>query len=256
MRITILALILVLSTSLVQGQTTPTAQSETAADVFTELGKQVNKLQRDLDKKSVVVSHPARSTSAQTSSVPSAQSSDVVQKAKSTSRTSQLKALLKRTVKNVEELRKFTRKKEIPEDYSESIREYTRRIEFISDKEMISYHDELFLNAVNADLEVKRIHAEKMPENAFDSIKVIVHTKKDGAEKGVYQVWWVKDAYKDETGQYRTFDRFSTPTSRSLPPGKYVMWTKATDGTQATGEKTPKEFGDGQAEVEIDLIAP
>ena len=94
------------------------------------------------------------------------------------------------------------------------------------------------------------------PDAAFDAIEIIVHTKKNGQELGNYQIWYVKEAYRNDASKYQTFDRFSSPASRKIPPGKYLMWAQTTDGSKATGEKTPKEFGDGQAKVETDLAAP
>jgi hypothetical protein len=96
----------------------------------------------------------------------------------------------------------------------------------------------------------------KAIKSPFDSIEVIVHTKKKGKEVGDYQIWYVKEAYENEPARYQTFDRFSSPASRKIPPGKYVMWTQATDGSKALGDRTPKEFGDGQSAVETDLTAP
>jgi hypothetical protein len=266
MKVAMLCLILALSNFLAEAQTRPDVQNKPgpyivpATTIFTELECQVDKLQGNLEKEPVAISESKSESSAKvkTSSASSAKTARIspAQMSALLSRTSQLKALLKRTEKIVETLKKLSKKKNIPEEYAESIREYTRRMEILNGKETISNQDEAFLLAINADLEVKKIHAEKRPENGFDSINIVVHTKKNGGETGVYQVWWVKDAYKDEVNKYQTFDRFSTPTNRPLPPGKYLMWTKATDGTQTTSQKEPKEFGDGKGEVEVDLIAP
>lgn len=168
----------------------------------------------------------------------------------------ELAMVVQETENNVERLIRMSRNRELPAEYAASIDELTKEIEAIRAKPRITQKDVELLQAIYEDVHIKRVHAEARPNAPFDAIKVTVHTKKHGQETGVYEVWWVKYAYRDDISKYKTFDQFSSPTSRHLPPGKYLMWAKATDGSKATGEKTPKEFGDGKAEVDTDLIAP
>jgi len=148
----------------------------------------------------------------------------------------------------------------VSSEYSESTSDASSIFSDIKARGTIGEAEWKQLQAVNADLKVKANHAEKAlasgAENAFELIEVIVHTKKNGKELADYQVWYVKEAYENEPGRYQTFDRFSSPATRKLPPGRYLMWTQATDGTKTQGPKTPKEFGDGQAIIETDLSIP
>jgi hypothetical protein len=168
----------------------------------------------------------------------------------------QLKAVLAESSKYLNLLQERSKDRPVPQDYAQSISEDIEIIENIRGRGIVGSTEWEQIKAVNTDLAIKAEHAEILPEAAFDSIEVIVRTKKNGLELSNYQVWYVKEAFKNDATKYRTFDRFSSPSSRKLPPGRYVMWSQATDGSKALGEKTPKEFGDGQANVEIDLAAP
>jgi len=168
----------------------------------------------------------------------------------------ELRAVLTESGMHLKLLREKSTNRTVSGEYAQSITEDFAVIEKISGRREVGSTEWEQIKAVNADLRVKAEHAEILPEAAFDAIEVIVRTKKNGEELSNYQVWYVKEAFKNDTAKYQTFDRFSSPSSRKLPPGRYVMWSQATDGSKAVGEKTPKEFGDGQAKVEIDLAAP
>jgi hypothetical protein len=168
----------------------------------------------------------------------------------------ELNAVLTESSKYLQVLQEKSKDRAVPPAYAESISEDGKIIDSIRMGRRVGSTEWEQIKAVNVDLRVKAEHAEMLPEAAFDSIEVIVRTKKNGQELSNYQVWFVKEAFKNDIAKYQTFDRYSSPSSRKLPPGRYVMWSQATDGSKASGEKSPKEFGDGQAKVEIDLAAP
>jgi len=168
----------------------------------------------------------------------------------------QVKALLDESNVHLTLLSELSKNRNVPRPYAESIAEDAAILQDIRKHGIIGQPQYEQIKAVNADLRIKADHAEMAPEAAFDTIEIVVHTRKNGQELGNYQIWYVKEAYRNDASKYQTFDRFSSPASRKMPPGKYLMWAQATDGSKAMGEKTPKEFGDGQAKVETDLGAP
>jgi hypothetical protein len=248
MRFASVVLAVLISAMLAQAQTaSPTSVASTgvgstkaATAVFEKMDKQVDRLADEIKRENskVQANTVDESTSVNTSAI------------------FQLTTLLRQTDDNIEALKKIAKKRNIPVEYEASIEESTSQIEAIRRKDKITPHDVRLLEEINEDVRIKRMHAEARPNAPFESIKVTVHTKKNGQEMGVYQIWWVKYAYRDDPSKYKTFDKFSSPSSQPLPPGRYLMWTKATDGSQVTGEKTPKEFGDGSGEIDTDLIAP
>lgn len=209
-----------------------------SSKVFDRMDRQVELLNADLKKA------PSKVEVSPSASMPA------------TSLSGRVVSLLKQTDSNIGVLKRIGRNKTIPTEYAASINESTSEIEALRAKSQITTRDVLLLEAINEDIHIKTVHAQSRPNAPFDSIQITVRTKRDGQETGVYEVWWVKFAHRDDPAKYKTFDRFSSPTTHPLPPGKYMMWTKATDGSGATGAKTPKEFGDGRAAVDTDLIAP
>src|SRR6476661_2063116 len=209
-----------------------------SSKVFERMDKQVRELDDDLKK-----------NESRAATKPAATSTSAVEA------SAALKLLVQETDSNVEALKKLGQNRTVPAEYKASIDDSADQLKQIRKKARYNPEDVAQVRAINEDLQIKRMHAESRPNAPFDSIKINVHTKKGGQETGVYQIWWVQNAYKDNASKYQTFDKFSSPASRLLPPGKYWMWTKATDGSNATGEKTPKEFGDGHPEIDTDLIA-
>ena len=210
-----------------------------SSKVFERMDKEVRELDSDIKK-----------TDAKAAARPAATGTSAVEA------SATLKVLVQETDNNVAALKKLAQNRPVPTEYKASIDDSAEQLKQIRKKARYTFEDVAQVRAINEDLQIKRTHAESRPNAPFESIKINVHTKKNGQETGVYQIWWVQNSYKDKADKYQTFDTFSSPTSRLLPPGKYWMWTKATDGSGATGEKTPKEFGDGKAEIDTDLIAP
>lgn len=152
-------------------------------------------------------------------------------------------------------LRELSETRTVPKEYEQSMLENFAILQSIKKLGRIGQPQWEQLQALNADLRVKSNHAALGGESGFQSIEVIVRTKKNGQELSNCEVWFVKEAYKNNVAKYDTFHGFS-PAVRKIPPGRYIMWTKATDTSKAEGQKTPKEFGDGLGRVEIDLTAP
>jgi hypothetical protein len=89
-----------------------------------------------------------------------------------------------------------------------------------------------------------------------DLILVVANTKdRSGAIANGYEVWYVPPALEDETDLYERFDRVSPDAKKNLPVAKYLMWTRAADGT--LGERRPVRVGDdNQTRKEVDLPIP
>ena len=88
-----------------------------------------------------------------------------------------------------------------------------------------------------------------------DRVTVTVNTiNKQGEEIYNCIVWYAPFLLKDDERYKIRFDRFSTPTTDSIPAGKWAIWTEK-DGK--FGRKDPFHCGDdGQSEREIDIFSP
>ena len=70
---------------------------------------------------------------------------------------------------------------------------------------------------------------EERAEPPIDgSVKVIVNTKDPDGRTNVpgYEVWATSAAYEDDLRRAQRFPQLSTPTTKQLSVGNYVMWTK------------------------------
>lgn len=108
------------------------------------------------------------------------------------------------------------------------------------------------IRQVAADLKVKAKRAEAVGE--LDLVAVKITTKKDGVEVGGYEVRYVPRALDGVPGEDFPFRKESSPTTKDLAPGIYLLWARK--GT-AVSAKTPQEIGDdGKPTADIDLAVP
>ncbi len=118
-----------------------------------------------------------------------------------------------------------------------SAREYRNRGVFGQDAQVFAYSTRL---------------AAVTPANGM--INVTVNTK-DAANTAVSGcvVWYVTRINHANPGFYKSFSRFSTPTSESLAVGNYEMWTEK-GGT--TGPRRPISISSAATKQFVDLWAP
>lgn len=109
------------------------------------------------------------------------------------------------------------------------------------------------LKEVNEDLKTKKRYGGKYAD-VYGMVEVTVNTKKNGTDQGGCMVFYVPKALAADKGQYRKFDKESTPTSKKLAAGNYLFWTTKND---RIGEKTPVSPGDDKKDkMEVDIPAP
>jgi hypothetical protein len=97
---------------------------------------------------------------------------------------------------------------------------------FESFRETLEKSQRFTLSAINnvtsaaTDLALKAGLAGK---NGRDMVEVTVHTFKDGAEVPGCRVLYAPYMHDDEQHRIK-FDKFSSPTTDFLPPGKWLIW--------------------------------
>jgi hypothetical protein len=106
------------------------------------------------------------------------------------------------------------------------------------------------------DLHIKAEHCRRSGVGLGGVVTVVIHTRAGDREQRNLQVLYlpklmefVKDAQPDP------FPRFSSPTSHTLPPGRYLMWTREPQSNMV-GARTIVSIGDGSKTAEWDLPAP
>lgn len=118
-------------------------------------------------------------------------------------RVPQVNAMLDETNGYLSVLSELSKNRSIPEAYTKSIAEDAAILKNIRKLGIIGPPQVSQIEAVNADLRVKADHAELAPATAFDAIEIIVHTKKNGQELGNYEIWYVKEAYRDDASSIK-----------------------------------------------------
>ena len=107
-----------------------------------------------------------------------------------------------------------------------------------------------------ADLVVKRQHAEAavgFSGSGLRPVKVTVRTVRGTKEESGHLVWFVPRGWSEVQQHYRRFDKLSSPTSDTLAPGNYIMWT----GQVADPSRQPIVVGGhGRGRQSIDLPLP
>jgi hypothetical protein len=107
--------------------------------------------------------------------------------------------------------------------------------------------------AVADDIEIK-VRYGVQPDGQVPDAKVVARTRSAIKEEPNYRVWYVLRGLAKDPKEHSTFPRLSTPTEHELPPGAYLMWTKAPQGGPE-GERTPVDVGKSKPNL-VDLPIP
>lgn len=106
------------------------------------------------------------------------------------------------------------------------------------------------LNA-SLDLELK---SRLIQTSKTDRVMVTVNTVNEQGKEIPHCIVWYAPFLKNDEQHKLKFDRLSTPTTDSIPAGKWVIWTEK-EGK--LGTKSPFLCGDdGRREREIDIFSP
>ncbi|MBM3801555.1 MAG: hypothetical protein FJW26_04490 [Acidimicrobiia bacterium] len=114
----------------------------------------------------------------------------------------------------------------------------------------------LALQAAADDLRIKADHCRKAGVGLGGMVTVIVRTRKGQREQRNLQVLYLPKLTEvvKET-EPSQFPSFSSPTSHTLPPGRYLMWTREPQ-SQMMGARSMVRIGDGRKTVEWELPVP
>ncbi len=134
-------------------------------------------------------------------------------------------------------------KKNLPEDFKDSVRDDLFSIGFLADRAgsgvKPTEKEQARASAALNDLTFKSKWFSLFNGSAETPpplIKVKVHTIKSGAEVQKWTVWYVLDGWEDDQDHTYTFDNQSSPTEQEIVPGKYKMWA-------SRGKKPGKKKG-------------
>ncbi len=112
------------------------------------------------------------------------------------------------------------------------------------------------LQGVADDLHIKADHSRRSGIGLEGMVTVVVRTRSGEREQRNLQVLYLpkliaveKDTHPD------SFPKFSSPTSHSLQPGRYIMWTRE-PSSNMTSRRTIVKVGEGNSTVEWDLPSP
>jgi hypothetical protein len=122
-------------------------------------------------------------------------------------------------------------------------------------EEYLDEKDAEKLQGAAADLRIKADWF-KQDKSLDPMVNVTVNTTdKKGKPQPNCEVWYVTAFYKGVSDREAKFDKLSTPTSKKLMPGAYVMWTATLSGKK--GNPKPVGVGDNRvSEMSVDLPAP
>jgi hypothetical protein len=152
-------------------------------------------------------------------------------------------------------LRGWTPGSKIPAEYSSSLQMSLHLLD-LALKSKEEGHAFSALQDAAGDLHIKAEHFRKSGGGLGEMVTVLIHTRKDDREQRNLQVFYlskmmegVQDAQPDQ------FPKLSSPTSHSLPPGRYLMWTREPQSNMM-GPRTIVSIGDGNKTVEWTLPVP
>ena len=121
--------------------------------------------------------------------------------------------------------------------------------------------DELLQSAAR-DLRDKRLYASKNPMNPFGSVLVKVATRNGhGDEVPGLEVRYCLKGIRPYRDRQHSFERWSSPTAKQLPPGNYLIWVRRPDymlwrdRSEATEVGKDVDVGaDGASGLNLDLV--
>lgn len=149
----------------------------------------------------------------------------------------------------------WTPASKIPPEYSASLHLSLRLLDLALESEQEGPAFSA-LQAAADDLHIKAEHCRKSGVGLGGMVTVVIRTRNGDREQRNLQVLYmpklmevVKDAQPDQ------FPKFSSPTSHTLPPGRYLMWTREPQSNMV-GARTIVRIGDGTKTAEWDLPVP
>ncbi len=125
----------------------------------------------------------------------------------------------------------------------------------VKDGQRISGQDATRATNAIEDLELKSAWV-KQPGISSPMVTGTVNTVDETHGKGVpgCEVWYVPYAWQDDPSRNERFDKLSTPTTKLLPVGRFLMWTRK---SAKEGERKPVNPGDDhKTKKEVDIPAP
>ena len=98
------------------------------------------------------------------------------------------------------------------------------------------------------------IKAAYVQANKKDTVEVKVNTLDKSGQNIPNCTVWYKPYLSNNDGDRRKFDKFSTPTTELIPPGRWQIWSEK---DRKAGRVDPLDIGDDQrAKREVDIEAP
>jgi hypothetical protein len=112
-----------------------------------------------------------------------------------------------------------------------------------------------WLDNAGWDLSAKAEYAQQNFTDPFSNINITVTTKTGPKEVSGCQIWYsLKGLYRYKD-RHLSFDKLSSPSTGSIPPGSYVFWT-VKGGKTGRLDQVNDLGADGQPTLSIDLEAP
>jgi hypothetical protein len=143
----------------------------------------------------------------------------------------------------------------IPAEYSSSLEKSLQLLDLVL-KSKEEGHSFSALQSAADDLHIKAEHFRKSGGGLGEMVTVLVHTRKDDREQRNLQVFYLPKMMEAVQGaQPDQFPELSSPTSHSLPPGRYLMWAREPQSNMI-GTRTSVSIGDGNKTVEWTLPVP
>jgi hypothetical protein len=114
----------------------------------------------------------------------------------------------------------------IPAEYSSSLEKSLQLLD-LALKSKEEGHSFSALQSAADDLYIKAEHFRKSGGGLGEMVTVLVHTRQDDREERNLQVFYLPKMMEGVEGaQPDQFPKLSSPTSHSLPPGRYLMWAR------------------------------
>jgi hypothetical protein len=112
------------------------------------------------------------------------------------------------------------------------------------------------LRDIAQDVSIKAMHCRQSGLASNQSVAVI--TKRNGLDevKGLSVLYIAKFFQAKPEGHVREFAGFSSPALADLVPGVYILWSRANDGSNRTGQPKEIRIGAGAPKGPIEVLAP
>jgi hypothetical protein len=163
-------------------------------------------------------------------------------------------ATVEKVKKNLAFLEKFAGGKSttVPAGYSESMKSNLAILKVASHPDTSPEASVKLYKAVADDLDIKAAFAKANAQNVFALVSVTVQTLDGVTEKPGYEVYCVPIGLENERSWHETFDKLSSPTTKKLAPGCYLMWCRKEKSVSRS--KIVNIGADGKLEQTVDLF--